>query len=265
MKTNAIVRIVAYSLLALVLTGILFSALCGHSVIFNFRGMSGTEVGNEASVDAEITKNIRINWAGGNVLIQKRDVNSIIFRETCDKTIKKPMTYTWDDGTLTLNHSRASVSFGINNPPKKDLVVTVPLDWKCEELEINGAALDIMLVDLSVGELKLDGAAMNLSVTGYVYEMSVDGAGCTIYLDTSYITKNISMDGAGCKLTLLLPQNCGFRVAMDGLGCSFDSDVESVRSNGEYFYGDSMCSVEVDGLGCHVGIYYSEYFPPVSQ
>ncbi len=269
MKRNAIARIIVYSLVALVLTGILCGTLVSNQFIFNFSSISGTQVHGEGNADAHITKNIHINWAAGNVVIKRQDVDQIIFRETSDKTIKNPMTYTWKDDTLTLNHSRASISFGINNPPEKDLVVIVPEDWKCDELEINGTALDIMLVDMSVQDLEVDGAGINLSITGYVYEMSVDGAGCTIYLDTSYITKHISIDGAGCKFTLILPEECGFRLDMDGLGCSFESDVTAAKQDGAYFFGNENCTIEIDGIGCHAGIYsgiyYSEHFPSVSE
>lgn len=254
MKTNAIVRIVLLSLLALVLIGILLTGILADSFAFHIGGSSGTTIEYEASVDAATVRNIEINWACGNVVVKTENVDQIIFRETSDTDIKHPMTYNCTDGELELNYSNATVSFGFNNQQEKNLVVIVPLDWVCQELTIDGAALEVTINGLTVSELSIDGAATRLNFSGSVDMLDIDGAGCEVALNCVSSPNSISMDGAGCELTVMLPKDCGFLVQMDGLGCSFHSDMECSGSNNTYSYGDRYCRINVDGLGCDVSI-----------
>lgn len=266
MKRNAIVRIILYAILALVLTGILVTSILADSFVFSIGSGSnnGIEVEYESSVEAENGMTLEINWAAGNVVVKREeDVDRIIFRETADTEIKHPMTYSYVDDTLELNHSNVSISFGVNKPQnqKKNLVVVVPMDWKCEKLIINGAALDITLDDIKVEELEVDGAGMNIDFFGWVKSIEIDGAGCKADLTCTNSVQKIQMDGAGCDLTVTLPEESGFMVQMDGLACNYSTDIASYRENGNIVYGDQQCKIEVDGIGCHVGVYFGGMVP----
>lgn len=267
MKRSAIIRIVLYSLLALVLTGILVTGILANGFVFSIGGGSGDgiEVEYEASVEAESGITLEINWAAGKVVVKREDVDRIIFRETADKEIKHPMTYSYVGDTLELNHSNVSVYFGINNPQEKNLVVVVPMDWKGKKLIINGAALDITLRDLKIEELEIDGAGMNLIFFGWVKAVEIDGAGCKADLTCTNSVQSIQMDGAGCDLTVTLPEGSGFIVQMDGLGCGYSTDIASYRENGNIVYGDQSCKIEVDGIGCHVGVYFGGLVPEAME
>lgn len=261
MKRNAIVRIVVYSLLALVLTGILVTGILANGFVFHVSGNDGIVVNYEAHVEAESGINLEINWAAGHVTIKRENVDRIYFRETADGEIRHPMTYNYVGDTLELNHSNVSVYFGINHPQEKNLVVVVPMDWKCGKLIINGASLDITLRDLKIEELEINGAGMNLTFFGWIKTVEIDGAGCTADLTCTNSVQSIQMDGAGCDLTVTLPEGSGFIVQMDGLGCSYSTDIASYRENGNIIYGDKSCEIEVDGIGCHVGVYFGGLVP----
>ena len=76
MMRNAIVRIILYSILALVLTGILLSGLLTNFVTDI---VSGTEivVDYEATIDPRSAQNIQIDWASGNVVVKSEDFIAI--------------------------------------------------------------------------------------------------------------------------------------------------------------------------------------------
>ena len=108
MKRNAIVRIIVYSLLALVLTGMLVTGLMTN--FFNNISSGTVNVVNaEAEVNAEQVDNLQINWLSGNVVIKAEAVDRIILRETADNAIKKPMTYRCDNSTLEIDHSNQRI------------------------------------------------------------------------------------------------------------------------------------------------------------
>lgn len=257
MKRNAIVRIVLYSLLALVLTGILLSGLLTNFVIDI---SSGTEivVDYEANLDAAPARSIQINWASGNVVVKAEDVGRIIIRETADDPIKKPMTYRYENGNLEINHSSQKVFGPFYKAQEKNLVVIVPMNWVCQELDVDGAGLGVTVSNLSVGEFSVDGAGVVLSFTGSVNEMEIDGAGCEVTMVCKDRPQQISLDGAGCVLSLTLPADCGFEMECDGVGIEVNSDLPMTRENGSYYSGDRCCKINIDGLGCEVTIQENE-------
>lgn len=254
MKRNAIVRIILFAMLALILTGILISGLTGY--LFGFELSGGIEVDYEASVEAEGAKNIEINWAAGSVIIKREDVDQIIFREVAEETIQKKMVFRYAGNTLEINYG--SKYSGINNPQRKDLVVIVPMDWSGKSIQINGAALTVDILDITIGELEMDGAGCVLNFQGSVNKVSMDGASAQVKLNCTNRVSEIEMDGASCKLDVTLPSGCGFLVEMDGLGCKFNSDLPGIAQNDHYSYGDQQCKIDVDGLNCEVHISAAE-------
>lgn len=254
MKRNAIVRIVLYSLLVLVLTGVLLSGLLTNFVIDISSGTE-TVVDYEASLDAAPARSIQINWASGNVVVKAEDVDRIIIRETADDPIKDPMTYRYEDGSLEINHSGRKVYGPFYKVQEKNLVVIVPMNWVCQELDLDGAGLEVTISNLSVDEFSVDGAGVVLSFTGSVNEMEIDGAGCEVTMVCKDRPQQISLDGAGCVLSLTLPANCGFQMECDGARIEVNSDLPMTRENGSYYSGDRYCKISINGLGCEVTIH----------
>lgn len=253
MKRNAIARIIICSLLALVLTGILVSGLLTNFVIDISSGTVNV-VNSEAAVNAEQVHNLQINWLSGNVVIKAEAVDRIILRETADNPIKKPMTYRCEDNTLEIDHSNQRVFGPFYRPQEKNLVVIVPLDWECRDMEIDGVGLEISINDLNIRDLSVDGAGVVLNVNSSIQDLNVDGAGCEVTLNCTDRPKSIEMDGAGCVLSLTLPDVCGFQLEMDGLGCELETDLPFRKNEGLYLSGDGYCNIEVNGLGCEVNI-----------
>ena len=252
MKTNAIVRIVLYSVIALLLLGILVIGLMVDS--YTFKTEAGSYQTNEASVVAGDVSGISIDWAAGSITIIAADTDQITFRESGEISEKYTMVYSLKNGELSIDYSRSSVSIGFGSIPSKDLTITVPKDWVCRELELDGAALEVNVDGLTVQDFDIDGAANEVTFTGSLGNLECDGASCELKLNCTTNPKKIELDGASVSLELYLPEDCGFLVQMDGLGCSFRSDLDYTGSNGDYMYGDRYCQVYVDGLSCSVTI-----------
>ena len=253
MKRNAIARLIVYSLVALVLTGVLVTGLLTNIVI-NISSGTVNVVNAEAEVNAEQVRNLQINWLSGNVVIKAEAVDRIILRETADNAIKKPMTYRCENGTMEINHSSQRVFTPFNQPQEKNLVVIVPLDWECRDMEIDGAGLEISINGLNIRDLSVDGAGVVMNGNSSIQDLDISGAGCEITLNCTDRPKSIEVDGAGCMLSLTLPEGCGFTLEMDGLGCELETDLPFTKGDGVYISGNGHCKIEVAGLGCEVSI-----------
>lgn len=252
MKANAITRIIIYSIIILLLVGILCTCLGLGTLTFDLGLSDGTAVIGEVSVNAADVRDLEIDWASGSVRIQVADTEDITFSDTGTESC--PMTYDLDGDTLRLAYSKGEVQIGFVSTPSKDLTVTVPKDWVCGELEINAASVDVDITDLTVTEFSLNGASNELRFFGSMDSLDCDGASNDMLLVCANKPDKIDIDGASCSLDLTLPYDCGFRAELDGLSCDFDSDLDYKTSDGTYYYGDEHCKIDVDGVSCDVTV-----------
>lgn len=256
MKTNAIVRIIIYTLVILLLVGLLLTCLGVGAFMFNINSSSGTVNSGEGSVPAADVRNLEIEWAAGSVTVQAGDTDRITFTESGNFSEEYAMVYTLKNGTLTLEYAKSSLTIGFVSTPSKDLVITVPAGWDCDEMEIDGAALEVEISGIAAEILQLNGAAMELAFTGDVNELNVDGAACELNITCTNMPDLIEIDGASCELNLTVPDTQGMLIQTDGIALDFDSNVDFTRSNGNYLYGDGYCKVDVDGISCQLNIQF---------
>lgn len=264
MKRNPIVRIIVYSLLALVLTGVLISGIDESILGFHMNmGTSGTAVEGEAEFAAATIKKLEIDWAAGSVVIRTADTDQITVSETRPEDSKYKLTYQISGDTLNLAYATGTIGIGFGNweLPSKDLLIVVPRDWVCEELEIDGAALEIDVQDLTIEKFTLDGASCDVNLVSSIDKVEIDGASTKIRLSSSKPISSIQIDGASCDLELTLPKDCGFHVEMDGLSWKFQSDLEYSQGINTYTYGDKHCKVYVNGISCSVIIQENPVWP----
>lgn len=255
MRSNAIVRIVLYSLLILLLGGILVTGICADLLSFHFfDGSTEQFAGQPISLDPAEISRLSIDWAAGSITIRTADTDQITFYESGEISEKHTMVYSQKNGTLDIAFSRANVTVGIGSIPGKDLTITVPRDWVCQELEFDAASVDVTVEGLTVQELKLDGASAELSFNGSVDRMDIDGASVELDVLATNRPSQIDIDGASCEMKLYLPEECGFLVQMDGLSCSLDLYGQRVTKSGDYMSGDKHCKIYVDGMSCSVTI-----------
>lgn len=165
-----------------------------------------------------------------------------------------------DKITVTGGKAYTEVSNGLLKiQPNQDgeLVITVPEDWRCEDLKINGTALTIDLVDLSVGTLDLNGSACTLNFGGSLETLKVSGTSIAATLRCTNSVSDIKIDGNGCTLDLTLPKDCGFLAQMDAPSCKFDTDLSGLHYYADkYGYGNEHCKIQVKGS--HSGIFVTQ-------
>jgi DUF4097 and DUF4098 domain-containing protein YvlB len=155
----------------------------------------------------------------------------------------------------------------------KDLHITFPAGWICNSLGLDVAAANVIIQDLTIGDLDFDGASGfcsleschvtnvdvdaasgDLTFYGTLENLDFDGAsaGCKLVLDNC--PKHIELDGMSGKLDITLPSNCGFTAETGGLSFDFTTDFQTTTRNGAHVYGDGSCRIEIEALSGQVNI-----------
>lgn len=280
MKSSAIVRIVIYVIVIILLCGLLAIGLgisrfgLPFSIPIHFGGRDDLTAGG-GSVNADLIENIEIEWASGEVILRADpESESITFAEKGSTAEKWPMGYRVKGNTLLLCFSAENTfQFGFSSSGSKTLEITVPADWVCNKLEIDSAATDATVTDLTVRKIDLDsaanqftfenchisildvdGASNKLEVTGYLEELDCDGMSTKITAVLTNTPDRVDLDGMSSKLDLTLPDDCGFYVKMEGLSNHFTSDFDTQIQNNAYIYADRRCQITVDGMSSEVVI-----------
>lgn len=284
MKSNAIIRIVVLSLAILVLLGILLGVLALDTYHFSFKSRINRderieEVTSQIDleyVSADIRK-IEIDWVAGNITLQ-RDAyaTEINIQEISPIDFEHKMVLKQSGQTLKIKYSdRDAVQFpfGTDLDISKDLIITVPMDWECDSLEIDTAAAEVIINDLTirefnfdgasgicrlsncnVGELDIDTASGDIYFTGVLETLDCDAASADCTIEVTNIPRSIKLDGMSGDLELVLPPYAGFTCTMDTMSGDFESDFEFKSRNDIYICGDGDCRIEVSGMSGAVSV-----------
>lgn len=191
MKRNAMLRIVLWSLLALILLGILLTGLFGyvgrnsyrfdtHEIVETFSLVSeevlidttmpkATAAPVETAPDAPLAdrilfdpkqvRNLEIDWAAGSVTIAPSNDDRITISETTVDTPEEALAYTLHGDTLRIRYYEKKTNPSFNLKRSKDLTILVPRDFALNGLSIDTASADLSVTDMTIGQAEVDGAS----------------------------------------------------------------------------------------------------------
>lgn len=276
MRKNAIIRICTYSLLILVLLGLVCTVLLGQNWFPTDRRFDSGDLiqtgGQPTALSAKDIHSIQIDWAWGDITIRPGDTDEILVAEEAPSNAKS-MVLEQKGDKLMIQFWQKQRFFGFNNPPRKDLSITVPKDWECSELEFDAAKGNIILTDLTVREVDFDGADVDFDIrnctignldidtasgkvkfTGTLDTLDMDGASTSFTGIFDTAPRSLMMDGMSGEMDITLPQDCGFTATLDGMSCKFSSDLATASINGSYVYGDGRSQITADGMSMSVHI-----------
>lgn len=286
MKTNAIIRIVLFSIAIFVLLGILGLGLGITSFMVDFGDHEQSDEishspaqmdSGAVTADPGKIRELEIEWAAGTITIQpSADITEIRIAENEPSDDRYKMVCSHSGDTVSIQFCKESIkfpSFGITTDISKDLLILVPADWICGSLEIDAASADVMISGLSIRELDFDGASGNcelkdctvgsmdidaasgnVSFSGSLDSLDFDGASADCTLVLSNCPDRIDLDGMSGDLDITLPADCGFTARIDGLSVNFSTDFEAQNYDGTYVHGDGACKINVDAMSGDVMI-----------
>lgn len=273
MKSNAIIRIVLFSIAILVLLAILGAGIAADLLMFDLpSGRSDGIVSSTGTADADVVRNLSIEWEAGSITIRPSDVTEITLTETGAEGTE-PMVWLATGDTLKVAYVEREgfLHFGTNS--SKDLLIEVPMDWSCGELEVETAAANMEIEGLTLSKVDFDGAsgilrfigctvdAMDIDTasgdvefSGSLYTLDCDAASADCVLALRNCPSRIEMDMASGDLELTLPEDCGFTVKLEALSGDFDSDFEVTRTGGGFLSGDGACRIDISAMSGDVYI-----------
>lgn len=281
MKQNAIIRIVLYSIAIFLLVSILASGLllnafvvnADWSTVFYSEWNNSGELASAGFVSADEVRNIQIEWAAGSISITKGDVENILFSETQNLKEEDRMVFTQQGDTLIIRFTQSRHWFGVTVDAPKELLITVPRDWSCNNLEIDAASASVYVTgltfdtvdfdgasgnfrfeDCNVGTLDIDTASGDIHYSGTLQELDCDAVSASCTLALTNAPRSIDADMASGDLALTLPWDCGFSLKLDTLSGVFTSDFLTSTQNGKYIYRDGRCRINISAMSGDVNI-----------
>lgn len=277
MKTNAIIRIILFCTAIVLLLGILLTVILGQ--VFSFVSHDSQVVSSQVPATCfdpdEITE-IDIEWAAGNVTISPADVDEISLYESTVSS-DSTMVCTLSGTRLTIKYQKDTsrlfgISLGRHDTPK-DLTITVPESWICQELDIDSAAADVDIRDLTitnisisaasgicdlqnctVGKLDIDTVSGDVRFSGTLDSLDCEAVSADCTVNVSNAPRSIELDSISGKLDLTVPVDCGFTLEFDTLSGQYESDFPLDTIDGKYVHGDGSCRINTNGVSGDISI-----------
>lgn len=286
MKASAIIRIIVFSVAIILLSYILLGTFSMNYYFENGR-LNSYEMAAPAPTAAagqvhqqDIStqvQNIEIDWVAGSISIHKSDsLSSIRVSERTSPGSEYTMVVKQSGQTLKIEFSEDHEKlhlFGNNVSVSKDLVIRVPKNWNCNNLEIDAAATDVNIQDLTIRELDFDGASGNLILdncniedldidtasgdvefVGTLNNLDFDASSAKFCGEFYNSPRSLKMDSMSGDLELVLPEYTGFELNMETVSGSFDTDFTFGKHNDLYICGDGNCKINVSAMSSDVSI-----------
>lgn len=278
MKRNAIARIVIYSIVALLLIGLLLMGLgIGQFRLdLNLGTGSGEPLTGEIAVEADRIQNIEIEWVSGNIDIRVATDDSREIRIMESGYTDEEHQAVWEirGKTLVIQYSEPSVQFGFVSSPDKDLTIVFPAGWVCGNLDIETVSGGVNVTLLTASEIELENVSAKClfesctarevtasTVSGEVeYRGHVDNLDCeSVSADCKVVlteegADRLTMEAVSGDLIVCLWETTGFSANIDSVSGNIYSDFHTASSGGDQVYGDGNCRLEAETVSGDIQI-----------
>ena len=129
--------------------------------------------------EAEIpqaVRNLDVDWTEGSVTLEYHDLDTVLIRETADKTIGEDLRVRWwlDGDTLRVRYARPGLRLSLNL--NKKLVLTLPRDAEMGAVSLSAASADLIVPSLKAESLKMEAASGNIRAEAAVKTLTSETA-----------------------------------------------------------------------------------------
>ena len=273
MKRSAIIRIILFSLIALVLLCVLLAGLglSSSAKPVSSQIVSVQSTGSEYEFAPGEVSEIFISWASGDIDIQPADQDTVTVSE--ERSGGSSMVVRHRGSTLEIEAGESKWGIGFGKSTQKDLTVRVPRDWLCQRLEVSVASADVSVenmsvtsvalntasgdcafTDCAVEKMQVNTASGDLDYTGTLQRLEWKGASADCNLRLGDAPASIEMNTASGDLNLTLPDNCGFTLDRSSLSGVFQSDFATTTENDRIVCGDGACQITFSSFSGDINI-----------
>lgn len=205
--TKGVLKIILFSLLALVLVAALVFALVydGDLPFISFGGTSYSEpetytVGG-GSVTGDVTR-IEINWAAGSVDVRSYDGDEIILKETGASDEDEQLRYRLRDGTLTIQYRKSGHWGRLTSNKSLEVLIPQAQADALRMLDVDTASAELRVQSLTADVLNVDTASGGVRATDCTFAtVEVDAASGDCTLENCAVG-SFEMDAASGRAVL---------------------------------------------------------------
>lgn len=176
-KQSAVIQIIAFSITAIVLVGILIAGMSGHLFngnfsLFSYSGDSYRNadkyIAGSGEVNADGIRNIEINWLDGAIDVEVYDGDTIQFSETARKNLDKEdqLQYYQQGDRLIIQYRKMNHTpfFNFSNSFHKNLTVKVPMTLaeELDDFSIDTVSSESKMIGINAKKISYDSTSGDL-------------------------------------------------------------------------------------------------------
>lgn len=253
MKTSAVIRIVSWSVVALLLLGFLICGINGTlpffafnvGTTFSYSDSDKYTVGGGSSAAADV-HSIEVNWVSGGVRILEHDGPDIVFREEGSEHLgeRDQMRYYLKNGRLIIQFCDSRHTFRRLNDTDKRLTIEVPRGHKLSELQVDIVSGGVEVSGVSAADMGIESVSGSVNLSG----LSADR------LDAETVSGGLTLQDVAASS--VSAESVNGRMQLTGafaqVRCTTVSGGLTVSP------GDNIAGIEAESLSGRVEIYLPE-------
>ena len=285
-KNSVIVRIILWTLTALILLGVLLwglELLPGLSIRglsfggwdFHYKDSAQYQVGS-GSVSAAGLRSLEVNWVDGSVHLEVTDGDSVVFREPDGLDEEDQLRFQVVGDRLIIQYSKPRWGFGFHaSQPAKHLTVEIPrtlagqlvelqvdtvsapvtaTGLTAQDCEVDSVSGNVTFTGCSFGELEMDTVSGGLQLSGQANSVEFDGVSGGMDLTLLQVPRKVSTDTISGSIHLTLPQDAAVSVELDSASGKLDNEFSSTKTGDIYYCGQGGGTFQFDSVSGDVVI-----------
>lgn len=279
MKRNPIFRILFYSLIIIILVGILLAGINFKSfpLLPRAESNSASRISAETveadwyslALPAEEIRSLEIDWPAGGITIEYADTEEICISADVPEDNRIGVKHSGSKLSIDQENKDKLISFG--GAEAYELLIFLPMDFPLKELGIETASARVTLrnllcdtaeietvsggchvEDCLIENLELSTVSGDLTFSGQLKRLDSEAVSAKTEITLENAPREINIETISGNVTLDLPQDCGFRLHQDTLSGKFESDVTTTEKNGRLVYGDGGCNIDLSAISANL-------------
>ncbi|MBO4888393.1 MAG: DUF4097 family beta strand repeat protein [Firmicutes bacterium] len=272
MKSSAVIRVIIWSVVAIILAWVLCWGLWLHgggSLLGNKKTgasseakSSGNVISSSESFEGQKINKVKVEWVAGSIQVESGDAVSFEVNEPENLKDEQRMSYKIDGDTLIIQEYSQSWNFSlgfnlntINNYASKNLKLVIPAGL--EELKIETVSADVDLrAGIVVEELEVEAVSADINVdeiSARKIEFETVSGDMTVSLAKA--AKKIKGNTVSGELTVYVSEDIGFTAETESVSGDTNVNMSVTNHNDKIIHGDGDMEIELNSVSGDMNIY----------
>lgn len=284
MKHSALARVCIWSVVTVLLVGLLATGLRGSSFAdFSFGATSFAYDDSDAytpggtAISTSGIKEIELNWLSGSVNIEVYNGSEIRFSETANRELNADteLQYRVKGNKLVIQFCKSTRGLSLLNSLSKSLTLQIPASIALDKVDIEnvsssikfaGGGLYIKKVELenvsgsidvsgiSGSELKLENVSGSINVGGTFDSIDCESVSGSQTYKLGSVPRKMDVDSVSGSISVSMPEGKGFTAKLDTVSGSLSTNFGDKYDRKTAVYGNGESSLKFETISGSVNI-----------